>query len=224
MPEITHPVVGLGIRDLEALVDGDAGAKDGGAFDEADIARQTPDIVGIGHDILGESAVHRIAGVLLLGAERLPAAEAMLAVAAGGVEPGHADPIALLHVPDGRAHGGDVADAFVTRDEGRAWLDRPVALGGMQIGVADAGGRDFHQDLIVGRLRDGHFFDCQRLAEFADDSRLHGLGHDILPKNRSLQAGLAHGYRPSRIAGPPVRRHPLPRPMPRIWPRRPRNS
>ena len=64
----------------------------------ADVVGQVADIVRIGDDVFGEAAVHRIAGVLLLLAQRLPAAQAVPAVAAGGVEPGHADPVAFLDV------------------------------------------------------------------------------------------------------------------------------
>ena len=41
----------------------------------------------------------------------------------------------------------DVADALVAGDERRLRLDRPVALGGVQVGVADAARRDLDQDL-----------------------------------------------------------------------------
>jgi hypothetical protein len=61
----------------------------------------------------------------------------MHAVAAGGVEPGHADPVALLDVLDALADRRDIADALMPRNEGRG-LDRPVALGRVQIGVTDA--------------------------------------------------------------------------------------
>ena len=77
-----------------------------------------PDVVGIGHDVFGEAPVHRVTGVLLLFAQRLPAAQTVSAMAAGGVEPRHADAIAFLHLRDTRAYSGDMADALVTRDEG----------------------------------------------------------------------------------------------------------
>ena len=98
-----HPVAGLGVGHLQTLVDGDAGAEDRRDLDEVDVGRQVADEVRVGHHVFGEAAVHRIAGVLLALAERLPAAEAVPAVAAGGVEPRHADPVALLDVLDARA-------------------------------------------------------------------------------------------------------------------------
>ena len=60
----------------------------------------------------------------------------MLAVATGGVEPGHANPVAFLDVLDAGTDARDEADTFVTRNEGRIRLHRPVAFGGMQIRVA----------------------------------------------------------------------------------------
>ena len=47
------------------------------------------------HDrVLGEGAVDRVAGVLLLLAQRLPAGDAVAALAAGVAEPGDRDPLA----------------------------------------------------------------------------------------------------------------------------------
>ena len=152
-------------------------------------AGRWPTKFGIGHHVFGEAAVHRVAGVLLALAERLPAAEAVLAVAAGGVEPGHADPVALLDVLDAAADGGDVADALVAGDERRVRLDRPVALGGVQVGVADARGVDRHLDHAGARLGDRHLVDGQRLAELANDGGFHGLGHIDIPPGCLVLAG-----------------------------------
>ena len=71
----------------------------------------------------------------------------MLAVAARGIEPGDADAVAFLDVRDAGAHRGDVAHTLVARDEWRCGLDRPVAVGGMQVGVTHAARRDLDEDL-----------------------------------------------------------------------------
>ena len=88
----------------------------------------------------------------------------MLAVAAGGVQPGHADPVALLDRRDAGADGRDGADALVAGNEGRRGLHRPVAVGGVQVGVAHARGLDLDQDLARARLGYRHLLDRQRLA------------------------------------------------------------
>ncbi len=48
-----------------------------------------------------------------------------------------------------------MADALVTGDERRLGLDRPVTLGSVEIGVANAGGCDLDHDLAGARLRHG---------------------------------------------------------------------
>ena len=105
------------------------------------------DIIGVAEHIFGEAAIHGIARVLLFLTERFPATEAMLAMSAGGIEPGYADAVALLDVPDAHADGDDVSYTLVTRDEGRLRLDRPVALNGMEVRVADARRRDLNKNL-----------------------------------------------------------------------------
>src|SRR3546814_6292446 len=92
---------------LQSLVDGDARAEDRRNVEEVDIVGKVTNIVGIGEDIFGKAAIDRIAGVLLFVAKRLPATQAMHAMPAGGVEPGHADPVAFLHMGDARTDGGD---------------------------------------------------------------------------------------------------------------------
>ncbi len=172
-----HPVVRPGVGDLEPFVNGHAGAEDRRDLDKADVGGQVTDIVGIGNDIFGEAAVHRIAGVLLLLAQGLPAAHTVLAMATGGVKPGHADPVAFLHVPHACADGDDMAHALMARDERRLGLERPVAVGGVEVGVADAGRRYLDEDLSWAGRRHGDFFDCQRLAELMDDGCHHAFGH-----------------------------------------------
>ena len=141
------PIAGPGIGDLEAFVDRNTGAKDRRDLDERNLAGQMPDIVRIRYDVFGEASVHGIAGVLLLRAQRLPASQAMPAVAARRIEPRDADAVAFLDVRNAGADGGDMADALMARDEGRLGLDRPIAVRGVQVGVADAARRDLDEDL-----------------------------------------------------------------------------
>lgn len=76
----------------------DAGAEDRRDLDKTDFRWQVSDEVGIRQSVLGETAVDRVAGVLLRRAERFPPAEAVPAVAAGTVEPSHADTVAFLNM------------------------------------------------------------------------------------------------------------------------------
>src|SRR5207342_2479983 len=150
---------------LQALVDGDAGAQHRRDLDEANILRQVTDIARVGQRVLGKAAVHRIAGVLLLRAQRLPAPKAVFAVTAGRMQPRNADAVAFLDVADARADRDHVAHALVTGDEGRRWLHRPVALGRVQVGVAHAARFDLYQHVAGPGPRHGDFLDHQGLAE-----------------------------------------------------------
>ncbi|MNV49904.1 hypothetical protein D3C71_1418770 [compost metagenome] len=172
-----HPLPGAGVGHLQALVDGHPGAQDRGDLDEADALGQQAHVIGVGQRVFGEAAVDRVAGVLLRLAQGFPAAHAVFAMAAGRIQPWDADPVALADMADAGAHRHHVADALVTGNERRVGLDRPVAVHRMQVGVAHATRFDLHQDVAGAGPRYLHFLDAQRLAEFADDSGLHGLVH-----------------------------------------------
>ncbi len=81
---------------------------------------------------------------------------------------------------DTLADGGDDADAFVPGDERRSRLDRPVAVGGMDVGVAEPGRLEPDDDLSGAGGGDGPVFDAQRRTELVDDSCFH----DLDPPNR----------------------------------------
>ena len=149
-----HPIAGPCVRDLQPLVDRHAGAQDRGDVDEPDIGRQVTDIVGIGENIFGKTAIHRIAGILLGLAERFPSAEAMNTVPAGGVEPGDADTVALLHIGHAATHRDHMTDTLMAGNERWIGLDRPVPLGRVKVCMTNAGRRDLHQDLARARHRD----------------------------------------------------------------------
>src|ERR1700730_5811471 len=93
------------------------------------------DVIRIGDDVFGEAAVPGIATEFRVGTYRLPGRQAMLAVTAGRMEPGHADPIAFPDDLDAGAHRCNAADGFVARDERTFWLERPVAGRSMEVGV-----------------------------------------------------------------------------------------
>ena len=102
-------------------------------------------------------------------------------MAARRVEPGHADPIPFLDERHACAEGDNDPDRLMPRDEGRLRLQRPVAIGGVQIGVADAAGLGLDEDLARPGGGDIPFLKFQRLFEGCDDSRMHLLGHGVPP-------------------------------------------
>jgi hypothetical protein len=63
----------------------------------------------------------------------------------------------------------------VTRDQRQFRLDRPVAVRGVDVCVAEATGLDPDEHLTVARLRHGDVLDAQRLGEVIDDGGLHGV-------------------------------------------------
>ena len=67
----------------------------------------------------------------------------------------------------------DDPDALVTGDERRGRLDRPVAVGGVDVGVAQACGLDLDQDLARAGYWLGHVLDAERFGEIVDDCCLH---------------------------------------------------
>ena len=60
-------------------------------------------------------------------------------------------------------------------------LHRPVALRGVQVGVAHAARLDLDQDVAGARLRHLDLLDGQRLPELTHDSGFHRLVHGSAP-------------------------------------------
>ena len=114
--------------------------------------------------ILREAAVLRVAAEFDFAADRLPRRQAMFAVPARGVEPRHADPVAVLHGGDVRPDRRDQTDALVAGDERRRRLDGPVTARCVQVGMADPAGLGPDQDLARSGDRDRDFADFQRLG------------------------------------------------------------
>ena len=67
-----HPLPRTSVGLFKPLVGRHTGAKDGRRLDKAETVGQARDVGRRREYVLGESAVHRVAGVLLKGAERLP--------------------------------------------------------------------------------------------------------------------------------------------------------
>jgi hypothetical protein len=69
------------------------------------------------------------------------------------------------------------SDALVTGNEWECGLQWPVAMRGMEIGVADAAGFSLDQNLAGSGRRDVPFLKHQGLAELLDNCGLHLTGH-----------------------------------------------
>jgi hypothetical protein len=104
-------------------------------------------------------------------------------------EPWDGDPVADGVLGDARRGLFDNADALVAGDERRGGLDRPVAAGGVDVGVAQAAGLDPDPDLTGARLGDRHVPDFQRLVETGD----HGCTHDVLLRSRLTSSLVRRG-------------------------------
>ena len=107
----------------------------------------------------------------------------MLAMAAGRVEPRHADAVALLDDGDASAQRDDTADRFVAGDERDFGLDGPVAGGGVEIRVADAAGFGLDQDLTGTGGRNIELAEHEGFAELFDDGGVHCAGHFSISKS-----------------------------------------
>ena len=142
-----------GARDLDRLVGRDARAGQRRGVEGVDAGGDLDDVARVGGRVLAERAVERVAHVLLLEAERLPARHAVVAGAAGVAEPRHRDAVAERDLGDAGAELDDDADALVAGDERRRRLDRPVAVGGVDVGVAQARRLDLDADLPGGEVQ-----------------------------------------------------------------------
>jgi hypothetical protein len=141
------PFAGPRLGLLDALVRRDACADERRGFARCQTCRDVGDVVRVRHDVFGKATVLRVAAELRFGAHGLACREAKLAVTAGGIEPGHADTVALLDRRHARAESGDNADTLVPGVNGNAGFNGQSPIRGMQIGVADAAGFGLDQNL-----------------------------------------------------------------------------
>lgn len=134
------------------------------------------DVVRISDDIFGEAAISGIAAEFGVGTDHLPSREAMLAMTAGRVEPGHPDPVALLDEFDAGAHRRYAAHGLMAGNERQLRLGRPVAGRRMQIGVTDSARLAIDENLARTGRWDRPLLLRQRPAEVFDDGDLHFTG------------------------------------------------
>src|SRR5687767_8068045 len=112
-----NPVSRLRVSLLDSLVGSDTRAKQRRRLDEIQTFRQTRDVGGRREHVRREATVNRVAGVLLRLAQRFPARQAKFTFAAGAVQPGHANSVALLQGGNSSAELVNKADRFVAGDK-----------------------------------------------------------------------------------------------------------
>src|SRR5579859_6101945 len=98
-----------------------------------------------------------------------PAGHAVIAGPARVAEPRHRDTLADGHLGYGRSEVDHDPDAFVAWDEGWRGLHRPVAVGGVDVGVTEPGGLNLDEDLSRLELPAGYVLDTEGRVELMDD-------------------------------------------------------
>ena len=172
-----HPLAGPRIGLLQSLVGGDPGAEDRRNGGKIHAGRQSRRKGSRSNHIFGKTAVHTVAGIVLVLAQRLPAGFAIFAAHAGVMQPGDTHRIAEFEIGDIRSQRGDHAGGLVAGNERWHRLDRPIAGGGVQIGVTDAAGLDLDENLSPSRHRHRNVLDYEGLTECPDNRRLHHCRH-----------------------------------------------
>src|ERR1700722_2266281 len=92
---------------------------------------------------------------------------------AGGVEPRYACPVALFDNGYAGPEGGDQADRFVAGNKRKRRLDRPISVGCVEIGVADATRLRPDYDLPDSRSRYVPLANHEGLSEFLNHCCVH---------------------------------------------------
>jgi hypothetical protein len=104
------------------------------------------------------------------------AADAAEAAFTAHVDEGGNDVIALRNMADPLAHLHHLARSLVAEDQRRR--QRDGAVGGRQVGVADAARGDLHRHLAALRRLDADFLDHDGLVELAADDRFRLAWHE----------------------------------------------
>ena len=170
-------VRGTDLGDLHGLVGGDAGTRQRCGVKGIDALGNAHDVLRRGDGVVGVGAVASVAGVALVRAERLPAGDAELALAARPTEPRDGDTCPDRQAGHAGSEGLDDAHALVPWHERDRRLHRPVAVGGVDVGVAQTGGLDAHEHLARAWRRDRSVLDDQWTIERCD----YGCSHDGAP-------------------------------------------
>src|SRR5579859_6607558 len=164
----------LGLHD--GAIDRDSGTKQRRGLRRRNRVRNSCCVARRGFDELRVAAVHGHAGNFLFHTEVLIAFAAKLAFAARPVNPWHANPVADFEFADARPNLNHLARNLMSHDKGQfgnAGELYPVALGNVQVRMADA--TSFHLDQNFVLAGDGalDFLNHHGLFQFMQDCGLH---------------------------------------------------
>src|SRR6266487_1819522 len=168
-----HQVGGAGSADLDRFIGRDPSACQGSSLQGIHLCRYFGDISGEGGGIFGIGSGKKIAGIASTETERLPAGYTVLAGATGIAQPGDGNPVSLFDVSNPCSNALDDPHAFMTRNEGKCGLDRPISMGGVNICMAQARGFNFDDDLPWFRFWLGDVLQAERGGEAMYDCCFH---------------------------------------------------
>src|SRR5665811_627373 len=133
--EHRDPLIRLNICHLDGLVGRHSGARQRRGVKRIDSLRHGDCKLGISHCKLGKRTVDRVTAVELFGTKSFTPVNAIAALSAGTPQPSDRDAIADRMVGDVGADLFHDAGTFMPRHERWSWFDRPVSVGGVNIGV-----------------------------------------------------------------------------------------
>ena len=110
-------------------------------------------------------------GVDLIRTEHRPPTQTPFAPPAGGLNPGHADPVAYSARSDARPDGDDFPDRLVPKDA-REW-SRQLAIGLVHVREAQAAGVHLDQHLVGTRIGCGNLFDFPSASDSWNNRSFH---------------------------------------------------
>jgi hypothetical protein len=91
-----NPLSRFRSRFFDAFIGGDAGANDRSGFDGLKAGGNVGDVIWIGQNVFGKAAVLGVAAELRVGTNRLPSGQAIFAMTARRIKPGHTHAVAYL--------------------------------------------------------------------------------------------------------------------------------
>lgn len=212
-PALVAGDLGHQVRGGAEAVDADgsrfAGALQGAPADQSraqqrcgghgvDLAQRDAE-VGACDEVAGEAAGSGVASELRCVAEVLAAAAAVVADAAGGAQPRHADALADGEVVDAKAEAFDQADHLVPRHDRQPQV-RQFAVDHVQVGAADAAGFHAQAHFAVAGFGVVVLAQYQGSMDGFERHRAHG---------RSLNAGTARAAARSTARAASRRRAPI---------------
>src|SRR4029079_13808944 len=112
-------------------------------------------------------------------AQGLPTVDAPFTLTTSPTEPRNCNSLDDLRGRHTGAHSFDDADAFLARNERYRWLHRPIAMGSVDVGVAQAAGLNPYENFTWARFGSGTVLDGEGTIECCDDCCSHGCSNPV---------------------------------------------